>query len=673
MFRKYLIQIALILMPLLILSAPSAELLKKAGDAKQYPDNHLLLLYDSTKVEVKASGLSYFYTHKLFKVLTHKGALELSVIKYGYDPLTAYADIVKAVIYRKDGRIENIDARKELDYPAPARAIYWGAREKMLEIGRLEPGDGLEVVMLKKGFSYALLDNSNSPQPSLQAEREKKDLQSSDDDRYIPPMFGSFYDIVPFWSDDAWHTYIQTKVYWLRLPSDKKLQYRFYHGEVEETSRQAGDMTIYVFTKKDIKPFEKEPGMVSLYDVAPKLLLSTAPDWQSKSRWFYKVNEDYGSFKSTPEIVQKVKEILKGAKDQLDSITRLTHWAGDEIRYSGLTMGKGEGFTLHNGAMTFKDRCGVCKDKAGILITLLRAAGFESYPAMTMAGSKIDEIPADHFNHCIASVRMKDGKLHMLDPTWVPFRRELWSSAEQQQNYLIGTPKGNPLLETQLSPAKDHFVYITNNSNLLIDGSLNGEITIEAEGQSDAALRSMFTSSFRSQWEANVEKEILDIYPLAKVVSMQYGNPYDYMKAPIKVIVKYYIPDFAVIAGNDIIFKSFSASGIFRRAQNQLNYDTTLTSRKYAFRDRCSRYVKIVDNMVLPDFKNVVYLPSPHKLEGKSATYNCNYILKGKELKLEEEITLNKRVYDNHDWTDYRNVVVAQNKLNNEKIILKYK
>ena len=71
----------------------------------------------------------------------------------------------------------------------------------------------------------------------------------------------------------------------------------------------------------------------------------------------------------------------------------------------------GEGFTLHKGEMTFNDRCGVCKDKAGMLITMLRAAGMKSYPAMTMAGSRIDYIPADQFNHCVTVVKLKDGTI----------------------------------------------------------------------------------------------------------------------------------------------------------------------------------------------------------------------------------------------------------------------
>lgn len=69
----------------------------------------------------------------------------------------------------------------------------------------------------------------------------------------------------------------------------------------------------------------------------------------------------------------------------MERIAVLTHWVADNIRYAGITMGEGEGFTLHNTKMNYTDRCGVCKDIAGTLISFLRMAGFEAYPAMTMA------------------------------------------------------------------------------------------------------------------------------------------------------------------------------------------------------------------------------------------------------------------------------------------------
>lgn len=116
--------------------------------------------------------------------------------------------------------------------------------------------------------------------------------------------------------------------------------------------------------------------------------------------------------------------------------------------------------------MNYTDRCGVCKDIAGTLVSFLRMAGFEAYPAMTMAGSRVESIPADHFNHCVAVVKLADGTYMPLDPTWVPFCRELWSSAEQQQNYLPGVPEGSDLCLTPVSAPENHYVRIKADNRL---------------------------------------------------------------------------------------------------------------------------------------------------------------------------------------------------------------
>lgn len=207
----------------------------------------------------------------------------------------------------------------------------------------------------------------------------------------------------------------------------------------------------YTFAMEDMMPFRREPNMVDLFDAAPKLMMSSTPHWKDKSLWFNKVNEDYGSFAPLPEAQKKVDELIKGKKTEMEKIAVLTHWVADNIRYAGISMGKGEGYTLHDTKMNYTDRCGVCKDIAGTLVSFLRMAGFEAYPAMTMAGSRVESIPADHFNHCVAVVKLADGTYMPLDPTWVPFCRELWSSAEQQQNYLPGVPEGSDLCLTPVS------------------------------------------------------------------------------------------------------------------------------------------------------------------------------------------------------------------------------
>jgi hypothetical protein len=625
----------------------------------------VVVVFDSTNADVQETGLTYVNMHRLYKVMTPAGALQLSVVKIDYDPLSAFVEIKKVVVYRgledlKSGGLDDLKigglgeevTSPVLDYPAPARAIYWGAREKMIEVGRLEPGDAVEVWLFRKGFTYALLED-----------------EQTGDERYIPPMKGHFYDIVPFYSDDP----IVEKVYRANIPADKVLQYEFYNGDVQSSAVRHGDMMTYTFSKKDILPIKREPNMVDLSDVAPKLLMSTSPDWYAKSKWFYQVNEDFGSFESTPEIKAKVDEILKNAKTEMDSVSLLTHWVADEVRYSGISMGCGEGYTLHKGEMTFADRCGVCKDKAGMLVTMLRAAGFQSYAAMTMAGSRIDYIPADQFNHSVTVVKLKDGKYHLLDPTWVPFLRELWSSAEQQQNFLRGLPEGSDLDITPVSPPENHYLNIFGMSTISEDGTLDGELTIRAEGQSDGAIRRMFTGNYKDQWNVGIETELKRVNPAAELVSVDFGDPYKYQEGPIKIVVKFRVPGYAMVNGDEMIVKSFIAAGFFKRAMGNLYLDTHADSKIYPFRDRCSRQVHLTESITLPAKYQIVYSPEAETFSDATASYEGSYemSMEGNILRMSQLANYDKRIYEAGEWPSFRKATLAQQRFIDEPVVLK--
>ena len=129
-----------------------------------------IILLDSTAVSVAPSGTGTFTINKVILVQNRSGALANRVLKYDYDPLTAFAEFHRVNIYKANGEVRPVDVGKTLDYTAPARMIYWGARQIMLELGRLDPGDIIEYEIHKKGFTYALLTD----QP--------------DEERFVPPM-----------------------------------------------------------------------------------------------------------------------------------------------------------------------------------------------------------------------------------------------------------------------------------------------------------------------------------------------------------------------------------------------------------------------------------------------------------------------------------------------------
>ena len=627
--------------------------------------SNTVTLFDSTGVYMEESGLSHVLTHKRVRMFSFVGCSQWSTVKIDYDPLSAWCEFRALLVHRATGTTDtllwpdSVSRATVYDYIAPARMIYWGASQKMVEIGRLNLGDEVELWTYKKGYTYALLQDGslNNTFAAL----------PDDDARYVPPMRGHFYDIVPFWSDQP----VMSKVYQVNILDSKQLQYQVYNGEVDVSHAAADEegRTLYTFAKGNIMPLKRESRAWANNDIQCKLLLSTSPDWQAKSRWFFGVNEDYGSFVPTPEVQRKVNQLLRGAKDEMDSISRLTHWVADNIRYAGISMGPGEGFTLHNAQMNYTDRCGVCKDKASTLIGFLRAAGFKAYAAMTMAGERIDRIPADQFNHSVCAVQLRDGRFVMLDPTWVPNVRELWSSAEQQQGYLIGTAEGCDLMETPVSPAENHYLRIIGESEIDKQGTLIGTITVTAEGQSDAAVRGVF-SARQSEWRQNLEMELLRIAPNAEIIDIQYTDPDRYLEQPVSITYRYLIPNYAVVDKDVISFIPLSARGLYKRAMGHLWFDLAPETRTQPFSDRCSRLVDIRETVTLPFAPAHFHYPMIDGIANPVASFGCGFQMDGNKLSFGEQAVFSKRRYEAEDWPAFRAAAMSQRKVAETPVIL---
>ncbi|HMA61079.1 MAG TPA: DUF3857 and transglutaminase domain-containing protein [bacterium] len=621
--------------------------IEQAGCAEDYPGQNTVTIFDSTKVKVMDSGLSYVNEHKLIKILTTRGAKQLRTMAFRYDTLSAFIELKEARIYKKDGQVIELNSDDIYDYPAPAHMIYWGARKKMAAFGRLEPGDAVEIKKFRKGFTYALLANE-------------------DEEKFVPPMEGHFYDIVTFYSQHP----VLEKYYQVTLPKDKPIQYEVYNGELQGTVLFQKDKLFYSWTKKDIEPMQREPYMVSPKDVETKLLLSTAADWEAKARWFYSVNHDYGSFEVTPEIKEKTEEIVADADTKMEKIKKLTHWVAENIRYCGLSMGEGEGYTLHKGQMTFDDRAGVCKDKAGMLVTMLRAIGFESYAAMTMARSRIDRIPADQFNHSVTLVKY-DGKWKLLDPTWVPGVRELWSSAEQQQQYLMGIPEGAGLKTTPISPPENHYYRVDSKSKLHENGTLEGTLTIEADKQSGARFRRILRGHTKKEWRGVFEELAYTISPKIKIEDLEYLDPYD-LSQPMHIKMEYKVPEYALVSKGEIHFTPAIASCIFQH--NYLNsiyfMNVSSESRKYDFRIGSSRLLEFTGEIDLPGGYKPVDLPEWEKVDNSSAGFEANYEKGWGKIKFSEKLVLKKRRYKADEWTAFKSAVEPFQKVAKTPIVL---
>jgi hypothetical protein len=340
--------------------SPFADLIAKAGDAQDYEGHNTLFVFDSTWVDVDTTGLSHKRTHTLTKVLTPQGIAELRAVRFDYDPASNKVDVARVRVHRKGGAMEELDLGKLQDLPQPQHMIYWGARMKVLAVPPLEVGDALETEYTLTGFAIAYL------------------ASDGEEERYIPPMRGTYYDVIMFGSNilEQPTPPIKLKSHTIVMPATMPAQFETYNGEVMAATLFENGKLVYHFWKEDVPAYEEEVRSPGPADFVPKVVFTNVKSWAEKSRWFYDVNERAQVFAWDENIKREVDRLTAGCRTDSCKFHALLHWVAQGIRYSGISMGEGEGYTLHPGTMSFNDRAGVCKDIAGMLVTMLRAAGF---------------------------------------------------------------------------------------------------------------------------------------------------------------------------------------------------------------------------------------------------------------------------------------------------------
>ena len=603
-------------------------------------------LLKSIHVRVEESGLSHVTTTVKVKIDGPEGIKRFSVLRLDYDPATNLVKYKNAVIIHKDHTKTYVPIKACKDLPQPQRWIYWGTRMKVLPVMGLKVGDILEWTTYKKGFTIAYLDGNNS------------------EERYIPPMRGHYYDVVTFGGDAK----IDKMIYTLELPKDKQIQYKVYNGSLSGSRFIGQNHIIWQWVGRNLKAIPHEAMMAEPHDFVTKLVLTTIPDWQTKSRWFYNVNKD--QFNANKAIKQKVNEILKGAKTEDEKAKRLLRWVARNIRYAGLNMGKGEGYTLHPGTMTFHDRCGVCKDIAGMLITMMKAAGFEVYPAMTMAGERVEAVPADQFNHCVVAWRKSDHTFEMLDPTWAPFSRLLWCNAEFNQDFLIGTPWGESLMQTPYVPPVANTMKIVEHSVIDKDGNLKTTIKIKGFGFADTRIRRLFVYTPKNEWTQLFKKIIADVSPGAKLLKWKVGNLED-LNTPIEVMVSFEVPHWAVPGKKFIVTGVAGARPLFRFNKRFTRYlSATLTPKRKSPIWMWSTWkIDIVDNITLP--VSVKDLSLKGEKQGYGATLKYNFKAQGNKIIFKETYAFSKREIPASKYRTFKSVVDKIRGLSNRVFILK--
>jgi len=187
--------------------------------------------------------------------------------------------------------------------------------------------------------------------------------------------------------------------------------------DVTPTVKQLQGETEYLWDLEDVPAQIFEDDTPDWYDPIPRIQLSEFGSWADVVNWaspLFEVEKPLGS--GLQQQIDAWKSKYSNPSDRLVAAIRFVQ---DDVRYLGIELGPYS--HLPNQPETvYERRFGDCKDKALLLVTILRALDIEAYPALvnTEAQEAIDEWqPSPYaFNHAIAQVVL-DGQTYWIDAT----------------------------------------------------------------------------------------------------------------------------------------------------------------------------------------------------------------------------------------------------------------
>jgi transglutaminase-like putative cysteine protease len=419
-------------------------------------DNHVLEAYEK-------DGSSITWDDEYFKVLTEKGRRESSSFSLEFNTHYGTSMVYRAEIIKPDGRILTVDvdtySRIMTDSGQMGMNIYDPAN-KVLTCAI----PGLEINDLYHIVSCRIVRKA-----------------------YVP---NTWSDISIFEYDNP----ILKQDYEISAPSDLPLYHKILRAPVSNTvtyteTKLPTGRTRHLWQVRHVPQMFPEPNMPPLQTVAQRIMLSTTKDWRDISRWYWNLCQS--AFKKTDAGMQPmVNKLIEGAFTRDDKIRSIFKFVSQEIRYMGITTeDTAPGYEPHEVGMTFKNRYGVCRDKAALLAVMLTMAGIQGYPVLIHAGAKMDpDVPTPYFNHAITAVEKPGGGYMLMDPT-DENTRELCPAYLCNRSYLVARPEGEGLLTSDVYPAEKNLMRIQTDGTLDKTGSLVLKTRLDFDGINDNAYR----------------------------------------------------------------------------------------------------------------------------------------------------------------------------------------
>ena len=440
--------------------------------------------------------------------------------------------------------------------------------------------------------------------------------------------------------------YLRHLSYEILAPAGKPLKRVFLRDEVpgtvtHTTAKGENDSTVHHWEVTNVPQMFDEPAMPPYENVLQRLVVSTTPDWQFVAKWYWNLSQPHLEA-TVPEMKATVDELIAGAKTDLEKVEAIFYHVSKKIRYMGLTPEKDRpGFEPHDVKLTFEKKYGVCRDKAGLLVALLRGAGLKAFPVLINVGTKMDpDVPTPFFNHAIVSVELTPGEYVLMDPT-DENTKEILPATDRNQSFLVCRPEGEGIKLSPISPAEENMMTIKTTGTLGVAGSLQATSDLSFTGINDNAYRQTFAQMKPDDQRRFVEMNLKRLLPSARLKSLKI-TPENILDTtqPVHAVIEFNAEGLTASgSGKSMIGMPWVGKGL--GLINFVLRGVGLEKRKYPMQTWVTCGLREEVSLKLGEgFAGAISMPAGVPVEDRSISYQRRFALQDNVLSAARELKL---------------------------------
>jgi len=300
----------------------------------------------------------------------------------------------------------------------------------------------------------------------------------------------------------------------VQAPASLPLRWIVQGLKMEPQRITSGDTVTLLFESGRMEAREDtEPLAPPVPPHRPQVILSAGRSWQEVASVYYQQVEAQLAGADVSSLLSAGVTKNAARADTVESLIRVLH---KEIRYTGVEYGEASIIPVKP-AETLQRKYGDCKDKAALLVAMLRAAGHPAYLAL-LKTSEAEETEPDlpglgSFDHAI--VYVPGTPEYWVDATDEHSRLGQLPAMDADRLALIVRPETTGLQRTPQATARDNHTVETREFTLSERGPAQVVETTAAVGSGEASYRSYYRDNeakdIRKQLEAYAKNTYLGV------------------------------------------------------------------------------------------------------------------------------------------------------------------